>query len=140
VSFKAQLKPFGRARRAQGAHERAASSTSDRTVIPHDAQRRSHVASTRRTLVALIAPAAEAAGTRAGVARAAKRHTIAYVKRYGITLRTSDVDLQCSVTGRSRWKCFVYANGGQCTGTLTEVYSMCTRAYRARNIDIGCGE
>jgi hypothetical protein len=52
----------------------------------------------------------------------------------------SDLDLQCSVTGRSRWKCFVYANGGQCTGTLTEVYSTRARSYRSRSIDIGCGE
>jgi hypothetical protein len=72
------------------------------------------VTSTRRTLVALIAPAAEAHGTRAGAARAAKRHTIAYVTRYGITFRPRNLDLQCSVTGRSRWKCFVYANDGQC--------------------------
>jgi hypothetical protein len=73
--------------------------------------------------LALTAPAAETAGTRAGATRAAKRHTIAYVKRYGVVLRTGDLDLQCSAAGRSRWKCFVYANGGQCTGTLTEVYS-----------------
>jgi hypothetical protein len=45
-----------------------------------------------------------------------------------------------SVTGRSRWKCFVYANGGQCTGTLREVYSARSLIHRARNIDIGCGE
>jgi hypothetical protein len=45
-----------------------------------------------------------------------------------------------SVTGHSRWICFVYANGGQCTGTLTEVYSTRVRAYRARNVRIGCGE
>ena len=55
-------------------------------------------------------------------------------------LSTSKLDLQCSSVGRSRWKCFVYANGGQCTGTLTEAYSRRARAYRARNIDIGCGE
>jgi hypothetical protein len=52
----------------------------------------------------------------------------------------NDLDRQCSETGHSRLKCFVYANGGQCTGTLTEVYSTRARAYRARNIDIGCGE
>jgi hypothetical protein len=44
------------------------------------------------------------------------------------------------VTGRSRWKCFVYANSVQCAGTLTELYSTRARAYRARNIDIGCGD
>ena len=72
--------------------------------------------------------------------RAAKRHVVVYVKRYGIVLRTSDLDLQCSGSGRSRWKCFVYANGGQCTGTLSEAYSTRARTYRARNIDIACGE
>ena len=82
---------------------------------------------------------AQAAGSRSGAPRAAKRHTIAYLKPHGVVLRTVDVDLQCSATGRSRWKCFVYANGGQCTGTLAEVYSTRARAYRARNIDIGCG-
>jgi hypothetical protein len=55
---------------------------------------------TRHTLVALLATtaalalttaAAEAAGTHAGAARAAKRHTIAYVKRYGIVLRNTDL-------------------------------------------------
>lgn len=90
--------------------------------------------------LALTATPAQAAGSRNGATRAAKRHTIAYVKRYGITLRVSDLDLQCSVTGRSRWKCFVYANDGQRTGTLTEVYSTRAHAYRARNIDIGCAE
>jgi hypothetical protein len=90
--------------------------------------------------LALTTTPAHAAGSRTGATRAAKRHTIAYVKRYAITLRESDLDLQCSVTGRSRWKCFVYANAGQCTGTLTEVYSTRARAYRARNIDIGCAE
>jgi hypothetical protein len=89
---------------------------------------------------ALTTAVAQAAGSRAGATRAAKRHTVAYVKRYGITLRTSDLDGQCSVTGRSRWKCFVYASSGQCTGTLTELYSTRARAYRARNIDIGCGD
>jgi hypothetical protein len=83
---------------------------------------------------------AQAAGSRSGATRAAKRHTIASVKRHGVTLRTVYLDLQCSATGRSRWKCFVYANGGQCTGTLTEAYSIRAHAYRARNIDIGCGE
>ena len=104
---------------------------------------------TRHTLVALIAPTAAAlalsapayaAGTRAGATRAAKRHTIAHVERYGIVLRTSDLDLQCSAIGRSRWRCFVYANGGQCTGTLTEAYSTRLRGYRARNTNIACGE
>ena len=90
--------------------------------------------------LALTTTSAHAAGSRAGATRAAKRDTIAYVKRYGITLDAGDLDLQCSVTGRSRWKCFVYANGGQCTGTLTEAYSRHARAYRARNIDMGCGE
>jgi len=90
--------------------------------------------------LALTATPAQAEGSRAGATRAAKRHTIAYVKRYAITVRASDLDLQCSVTGRSRWKCFVYANGGQCTGTLTELYSSRARSYRPRNIDIGCGE
>jgi hypothetical protein len=101
-----------------------------------------HVTSTRRTPVALItptaaglaltAPAPEAAGSRAGATRAAKRHTIAYVKRYDVVLRTGDLDLLCSAAGRSRWKCSVYANGGQCTGTLTEVYSTRVRTYRPR--------
>jgi hypothetical protein len=90
--------------------------------------------------LALTGAPAQAAGSRAGATRAAKRHTIAYVKRYGITLHVNDLDLQCSVTGRSRWKCFVYANAGQCTGTLTELYSMHARTYRSRNIEIGCGE
>jgi hypothetical protein len=35
--------------------------------------------------------------------------------------------------------CFVYANGGQCTGTLTEVYSTHVRTYRPRDIAIDCG-
>jgi hypothetical protein len=104
----------------------------------------------RRCLVAIpalvaltLAPSrtvAQAAGSRAGATRAATRHTIAYVKRFGISLPPRDLDVQCSVTGRSRWTCFVYANGGQCTGTLTEVYATPMHAYRARNIDIGCGE
>ena len=88
----------------------------------------------------LVASTAEAAGSRAGATRAAKRHIIAYVERYGIMLRTADLDLQCSATRRSRWMCFVYANSGQCTGTLIEVYSMGVRAYRAQRIDIGCGD
>jgi hypothetical protein len=88
----------------------------------------------------LPATAADAAGSRAGATRAAKRHVVAYVERYGITLRAADLDLQCSATRRSRWMCFVYANAGQCTGTLTEVYSRSWRTYRARNIDVGCGE
>jgi hypothetical protein len=80
------------------------------------------------------------AQARSGATRAAKRHTIAYAKRHGVVLRTVDLDLECSATGRSRWTCFVYANGGQCTGTLTETYSIRAQAYRARNIHIGCGE
>jgi hypothetical protein len=76
----------------------------------------------RHTLVALIAPTAAAltlsapayaAGTRRGATRAAKRHPIAHVERYGIVLRTSELDVQCSSVGRSRWRCFVYAGGGQ---------------------------
>ena len=108
-------------------------------MTPH---RRSLVATASLLAVAfaLTTTPAQAAGSRTGATRAAKGHTIAYVKRYGITLRASDLDLQCSVTGRSRWKCFVYANGGQCTGTLSEAYSTRTRTYRAWNIDIGCGE
>ena len=82
---------------------------------------------TRHTLVAVLAtaavlgpaPAAHAAGTRAGATRAAKRHVVTYVMQYGSILRTSDLDLQCSSVGQSRWRCFVYASGGQCTGTLT---------------------
>jgi hypothetical protein len=81
-----------------------------------------------------------AAGSRAGATRAAKRHTIAYVKRFGVDLRTVALDLQCSVIGRSRWKSFVYANGGRCTGTLNEIYSRRARTYRARSVDVGCGE
>ena len=105
--------------------------------------------STRQNLVALIAPTAaalalsapaHAADSRAGATRAGERHAIAYVKRYGVALRTSDVDLQCSAAGRSRWKCFVYTNGGQCTGTLTELYSARAHSNRARDVDIGCGE
>ena len=105
---------------------------------------------TRHTLVAVLAitatafgmtsAAAQAAGTRAGATRAAKRHVVTFVKRYGVVLRVSDLDLQCSAVGRSRWECFVHANGGQCTGTLTEAYSSRVRVYRARRIDIGCGE
>jgi hypothetical protein len=105
---------------------------------------------TRHTLVAVLAvtatsfgitsAAAQATGTRAGATRAAKRHVVTYVKRYSIVLRTSKLDLQCSSAGRSRWKCFVYANGGQCTGTLTEVYATSARTYRPRKIEIGCGE
>jgi hypothetical protein len=56
----------------------------------------------RRTLIAilaaalLVAPAASAAsGSRAGATRAAERRTIAYVKRFGITLRAVDLDLEC---------------------------------------------
>ena len=95
----------------------------------------------RRTLVAVLASTAtafglsrspaQAAGTRAGATRAAKRHVVAYIKRYGVVLGTSRLDLECSGSGRSRWKCFVYANGGQCTGTLSEVYSTRAHAYRA---------
>jgi hypothetical protein len=117
-------------------------------VLASCARRGADVTQTRHTLVAMLAiagaglpsSAAEAAGTRAGATRAAKRHVVVYVKRYGIVLRTSDLDLQCSGSGRSRWKCFVYANGGQCTGTLSEAYSTRARTYRARNIDIACGE
>ena len=77
---------------------------------------------THHTLVALLAitaaafgmtsGGAQAAGTRAGATRAAKRHVVSYVKRYGIVLRTSELDLQCSVVGRSRWKCFVKRQRG----------------------------
>jgi hypothetical protein len=80
------------------------------------------------------------AGTRAGATRAATRHVIHHVGRLGITLRPADLDLQCSKLGRSRWWCFVYANDGQCTGTLVETYTTRTHTYRARNIDISCGE
>ena len=59
------------------------------------------------------------------------RHVVAYIKRYGVVLGTSRLDLECSGSGRSRWKCFVYANGGLCTGTLSEVYSTRAHAYRA---------
>jgi hypothetical protein len=83
---------------------------------------------------------ARAAGTRAGATRAAKHDVATYVKRYGIVIRTSGLDLQCSSVGRSRWKCFVYTYGGQCTGTLTETYSTRVRGYRARSVDIDCGE
>jgi hypothetical protein len=108
-------------------------------MTPH---RRSLVATATLLAVALAftRTPAQAAGSRVGATLAAKRDTIAYVKRYGITVRAGQLDLQCSVTGRSRWKCFVDANGGQCTGTLTEAYSARVRTYRARNIDIGCGE
>jgi hypothetical protein len=47
-------------------------------------------------LFVAISAVALAAGSRAGATRAAKRHTITYVKRYGITLRAADLDLQCS--------------------------------------------
>jgi hypothetical protein len=119
-------------------------------VLASSAMTGADVTQTRHNLVAMLAiaaaafgltsAAAQAAGTRAGATRAAKRHVVTYVKRYGIVLRVRDLDLQCSGSGRPRWKCFVYANGGQCTGTLAEVYSTRARAYRARNIDIGCGE
>ena len=49
----------------------------------------------------LISNAAQAAGTRAGTTRA-KRHVVTYVKRCGIILRTTELDLQCSSVGRSR--------------------------------------
>jgi hypothetical protein len=101
---------------------------------------RSRMVAALTLALTLAASTAEAAGSRAGATRAAKRHVIAYVERYGITLRTADLDLQCSAIRRSRWMCFVYANGGQCTGTMTEVYSTRTRRYRARNVDVGCGE
>jgi hypothetical protein len=118
--------------------------TDVRIVIPLQAQGGTYVTTPRPTLVALIAPTVAAlalsAPAHAAGTRAAKRHTIAYIERYGIVLHTGELDPQCSGAGRSRRKCFVYANGGQCTGTLTEVYSTRTRAYRARNIDIGCGE
>src|SRR4051794_24409899 len=91
-------------------------------------------------LFVLATAVALGAGSRAGATRAAKRHTIAYVKRFGITFRAADLDLQCSSVARSRWRCFLYANAGQCTGTLTEIYSTRAGSYRARNIDIGCGE
>jgi len=91
-------------------------------------------------LFVALSAAALGAGSRAGATRAAKRHTIHYVKRYGVTLRAADLDLQCSKLARSRWWCFVYANDGQCTGTLTETYFTPTHNYHARNIDIGCGE
>ena len=84
------------------------------------------------TAFALTSAAAQATGTRAGATRAAERHVVAYVQRYSIALSTSELDLQCSSVGHARWKCFVYANGGQCTGTLAEVYSTRARAYRAR--------
>jgi hypothetical protein len=90
--------------------------------------------------LALTTPVVHAAGSRAGATHAAMRHTIAYVKRFQITLHPADLDVQCSITGRSRWKCFGYANAGQRTGTLTEVYSIRAHAYRARNIDVWCGE
>jgi hypothetical protein len=91
-------------------------------------------------LFVLVSAGAFGAGSRAGATRAAKRHTIAHIKHFGITLRAADLDLQCSSVARSQWRCFVYANGGQCTGTLSETYSTRMRAYRARNIDIPCGE
>jgi hypothetical protein len=108
----------------------------------HDPARHALVAALATTAAAfgLTSATAQAAGTRAGATRAAKRHLVTYVKRYGIVLHTSELDLQCSSVGRSRWKCFVYANGGECTGTLTEAYSTRVRVYRARNINIGFGE
>jgi hypothetical protein len=67
------------------------------------------VTQTRHPLVAMLAVAAaglgltsnaaEAAGTRAGATRAAKRHVVTYVKRYGMVLRTSDLDLEGSTAG-----------------------------------------
>ena len=92
------------------------------------------------TAFGMTSGAAQAAGTRAGATRAAKRHVVTYVRRYGVVLRTSEIDLQCPSVGRSRWKCVVYVNAGQCTATLTEAYSTRIRGYRARTIDIGCGE
>ena len=91
-------------------------------------------------LFVVLSAVALGAGSRAGATRAATRHVIAHARRLGITLRPDDLDLQCSKLARSRWWCFVYANGGQCTGTLVEAYSTRSHAYRARNVDIGCGE
>jgi hypothetical protein len=104
--------------------------------------RRSPACVTAATLALFVLMSAVAlgAGSRAGATRAAKRHTFAHIKHFGITLHTADLDLQCSPVARSRWRCFVYANSGQCAGTLTETYSTRTHAYHARNIDIGCGE
>jgi hypothetical protein len=82
---------------------------------------------------------AHAAGSRTGATRAAKRHAVAYIKRYGITLRVSDLDLQCSATGRSR-STASSTPGGQCKGPLTEVHSTRTRIYRAGNINIDYGD
>ena len=48
------------------------------------------------TAFGMTSAAAQAAGTRAGATRAAKRHVVTYVKRYGVVLRTSELDLQCS--------------------------------------------
>ena len=64
---------------------------------------------TRHTLVAVLAvtatafgitsAVAQAAGTRAGATRAAKRHVVTYVKRYGVVLRTSELDLSALRSG-----------------------------------------
>jgi hypothetical protein len=92
------------------------------------------------TLLLLVPVGAHAAGSGAGATRAAERHTIARVAQFGITLRPADLDIQCSAAGRSRWLCFVYANGGQCSGPLTELFSSATHRYRASRVEIGCGE
>jgi hypothetical protein len=62
--------------------------------------------------IGLTSCASQAAGTRAGATRTAKRPVVTYVQRYGIVLRTSELDLQCSSVGRSRWNGFVDASGG----------------------------
>lgn len=94
---------------------------------------------TLATFVALCAVAL-GAGTRAGATRAAARHAIHHIARFGITLRPADLDLRCSKLGRSQWWCFVYASKGHCAGELVETYSTRLHAYRARDIEIGCGE
>ena len=50
------------------------------------------------------------------------------------------LDVGCGTGATSLAIARQLGNGGQCTGTLTEAYPRRARAYRARNIDIGCGE
>ena len=76
---------------------------------------------------------------RARAPRAPPSVTIVYVKRDGMALRGRP---RTAVLGHRAlaWKCFVYANVGQCTGTLNETYSTPARTYRPQNIAMGCGE
>jgi hypothetical protein len=120
-----------RSARGQGRKRPTAPITDVRIVTPHRA-RRNHVIATRHTLVALIAPTAAAlalsapayaAGTRAGATRAAKRQTIAHVKRFGISLRPR------ASTGRARLR---GGEGGRVGGASSTPTAASARAPSAR--------